>query len=267
MDGFTEVTLDGCCSEGGGAAGLVRAGHYVVGVDTDASCRDGYLRSGAHEFICADILDVLQDVSFLSRFTFASLHPPCQGYSGMSNCRPGLAGEYARLIKPIQPLADELGIPFVIENVEGARSALRDPVTVCMWMFGRPGYRHRLLEAGGGLVLHPPPWVSRTMPPPWTDEVPSWAWNPPAGYDRVGIVRRRPDCGWPHPVPVAKAGHWTPGKFVSAAGHERKEPVFSLMEIGWMSTRDRVKEAIPPYLGYWTARQLACWRQLGEAAA
>ena len=24
---------------------------------------------------------------------------------------------------------------------------------------------------------------------------------------------------------------------------------------GWMSNRDRVKEAIPPYLGYWIAQQ------------
>ena len=64
-----QVTLDGCCGEGGGARGLVRAGHYVVGVDTDASCRDGYLRSGAHEFICADILEVLGDRGFMARFT------------------------------------------------------------------------------------------------------------------------------------------------------------------------------------------------------
>ena len=44
------------------------------------------------------------------------------------------------------------------------------------------------------------------------------------------------------------------------AGHERKRPVRDVMEIDWMSSRDRVKEAIPPYLGYWIARQLAAWR-------
>lgn len=250
MTGFAEVTLDGCCSEGGGARGLVQAGHYVVGVDTDASCRDGYLRSGAHEFICADVLDVLADVSFMSRFTFASLHPPCQRRSRMTHCRPGLAATYPALIRPLQPLADALGIPFIIENVEGARDELRDPVTMCMWMFGRETYRHRLIEAGGGLTLFPPPPGAM-------------AWEPPAGYRKADRVRLHKDCGWPHPVATARAGHREPGKFVSVAGHERKEPVFRVMEIGWMSDRDRVKEAIPPYLGYWIARQLDAWR-LGE---
>jgi DNA (cytosine-5)-methyltransferase 1 len=241
---YTEWTLDGCCSEGGGARGLVQAGHYVVGVDTDPKCRDGYLRSGAHEFICADILDVLADRSFMDRFTFGSFHPPCQGYSGMSHCRPGLAGKYAKLIKPIRHRLDEHWgrRPYVIENVEGARSELRDPVTMCMWMFGRTAYRHRLLEAGGGLMLFP-------------DPPGDGAWVP---ANRSAPLDRK--CGWPHPVPVAKAGHWTPGHFVSVAGHERKRPVRDVMEIDWMSSRDRVKEAIPPYLGYWIARQLAAWR-------
>ena len=233
-----QVTLDGCCGEGGGAHGLVRAGHYVVGVDTDASCRDGYLRSGAHEFICADITDVLADRGFMARFTSATLHPPCQYYSWMSHCRPELAATYPELISPIQPLADALGIPYLIENVEGARAWLRKPVTMCMFMFGRPLYRHRLLEAGGGLVLAPP--------------------EPSGGF--WPEIRRDPACGWPHPVATARAGHWEPGRFVSVAGHERKQPVLEAMELstrpeGWMSNRDRVKEAIPPYLGYWIAQQ------------
>lgn len=244
------VTLDGCCNEGGGARGLVQAGHYVVGVDKDPKCRDGYLRSGAHEFIAADILDVLADRGFMSRFDSAAVHPPCQFYSWMSHCRPDLAAKYPELISKVQPLLDAWGRPYLIENVEGARAWLRDPVTMCMFMFGRPGYRHRLLEAGGGLKLVPP------LPP----------------EDLHPDVRRDKVCGWPHPVAAAKAGHWEPGKFVSVAGHERKEAVFSVMEIelwdrrtrtGWMSNRNRIKEAIPPYLGKWIAEQfdaaLGCW--------
>lgn len=243
MDGFAEVTLDGCCSEGGGARGLVQAGHYVVGVDTDPKCRDGYLRSGAHEFICADVLDVLQDVSFMKQFTFGSFHPPCQAYSGMSNCRPGLAGTYPRLIKPVFAMLEEFWpeLPYVIENVWGARHELANPIVMCMWMFGRPGYRHRVLWPGGGLVLRPP-------------------WPPPESAWLETSVAVNWDCGWPHPVPVARAGHWVPGRFVSVAGHERKAPVYKVMEIDWMSSRDRVKEAIPPYLGEWVAGQLAAWR-------
>jgi len=59
---------------------------------------------------------------------------------------------------------------------------------------------------------------------------------------------------------------------VSVAGHERKAPVLEAMELstrpeGWMSSRDRVKEAIPPYLGYEIAQQLAAWRAEQEEAA
>lgn len=245
---LTEYILDGCCGQGGGARGYALAGHCVVGVDSDPGCRDGYLRSGAAEFICADILEVLADRGFMSRFTVALVNPPCQGYSRMSYCRPEIEGRYPRLIKPVQPLLDDWGGPFVIENVEGARSELRDPVTMCMWMFGARTYRHRLLEAGGGLTLYPP------VPPPA---------GQPFDEGNARIDRR---CGWPHPVPAAKAGHWEPGKFVSVAGHERKEQVFSVMEIGWMSSRDKVKEAIPPYLGSWIAGQVASWRAGQEAA-
>jgi len=249
---FTEITLAGCCSEGGGARGLVQAGHYVVGVDTDASCRDGFLRAvgDAGKFVHADILDVLADSSFMNRFTFADLGPPCQRDSSMTRCRPGLAARYPDLIPPIQPLADALGIPFVIENPDNpaTRRKMRDPVTMCMFMFGRNTYRHRLIEAGGGLALtqpQPPGWMMGTLVPG---------------------TRIDSRCGWPHPVATARAGHWEPGKFVSVAGHERKATVYSVMEISWMSSRDRVKEAIPPYLGFWVAQQLAAWRAGQENA-
>jgi DNA (cytosine-5)-methyltransferase 1 len=137
------------------------------------------------------------------------------------------------------------GLPYVIENVSGARGELPDPVVMCMWMFGRHTYRHRLLWPGGGLVLTPP-----APPPPFHLQ-----------------QRFNSECGWPHPVPTARAGHWEPGKFVSVAGHERKQPVLDVMEIDWMSSRDRIKEAIPPYLGRWVADQLAAWRAGQEMAA
>lgn len=254
--GLVEVIADLCCGEGGGARGYAAAGHYVVGVDSDPGCRDGYLRSGAAEFVCADALEVMADPGFMGRFTAAAFHPPCQFASGMSACRPGLAATYRNLITPGRPLLEAWAAgagpgerAWWIENVDRARPWLISPVTLCMFMFGRPGYRHRLIEPGGGLALVPP--------------------VPPAGMPG----RPDPDCGWPHPVAAARAGHLEPGMFASVAGHERKAAVYSVMEIelwnrrtrtGWMSGRDAVKEAIPPYLGAWLVDQLAGWRARKE---
>jgi DNA (cytosine-5)-methyltransferase 1 len=119
----------------------------------------------------------------------------------------------------------------VIENVPGA--PLRDPVILCGWQFGREMYRHRLFEFGGGFRPASPP-----MPP-------------------AGMKGQRKECGWPHPVPAARAGHWVPGKFVSVSGHERRGPVNKAMGIDWMREREDVVEAIPPAFTYWIGSQLA----------
>jgi hypothetical protein len=63
-------------------------------------------------------------------------------------------------------------------------------------------------------------------------------------------------CGWPHPVPTARAGHWEPGKFVSVSGHERRGPVNDAMGIHWMARREDVAEAIPPAFTRWVRAQL-----------
>ena len=248
--GFTEITLDGCCGAGGAARGLTRAGHYVIGVDTNPAVRDSYLRSGAHEFVCASILDVLSDKSFMARITFTWNSPPCQFFSKMVRCRPELRAKYPDLITPSRPLLDAWGGPWAMENVYGARDWMRTPVVLCMHgHFGREFYRHRLVEAGGGLALTPPRRAASGHHP----------------CDSSAKPNR--ECGCVHPVAAAKAGHWKPGMFVSVAGHERKEPVRRVMEIDerWMPKREDVSEAIPWYMAYEIAVQLAAWR--AEAAA
>jgi len=235
-----EIIADVCCGEGGAARGYAQAGHYVVGIDSNPGCREGYLRSGAAEFICGDALAYLADEKFMRRFSFVHFSPPCQWFSQMTRCRPGLRNEYQDLITPGRPLLNRLRLPYVIENVGAARPWLTDPVTLCMWMFGRETYRHRLIEAGGGFTLQPPP-----APEPPSHEAPP---------------RVNRECGWPHPVATARAGHWKPGYFVSVAGHERRDPVRRVMEIDWMSSREAVAEAIPPYLASWIEEQLGAWR-------
>jgi site-specific DNA-cytosine methylase len=235
--------LDGCCGEGAVSRGLINAGlKDVWGVDSNPALEAGYMRSGAKGFICADILEVLADEKFMSRFAGASISPPCQSGSWMCNCRPGLAATYPQLIGPVRDLLIPLKIPFVIENVRGNRAELINPETLCMWgHHGRYGYRHRLVEGGGGLVLKSP---AATM----TDI--------PAGYVRNKRTTPNPECGQLHPIKAAKAGHWKEGLFVSVSGHERKEPVRRVMEINWMSNRDAVAEAVPPYMAQWWGEQL-----------
>lgn len=170
------------------------------------------------------------DAAFIARFAFIHVSPPCQRHSRMSSCRPGLAGRHPALIEPVRELLLTTGKPWVIENVEGA--PLTGPVTLCGQMFGRRLYRHRLLEAGGGFALAGPPAPAADMP---------------------GV---RKSCGWPHPVPTSKAGHWTPGTIMSVAGHVGNGAVArQVMEIGW-TTREEPAEAIPPYFTAWVGSQL-----------
>jgi DNA (cytosine-5)-methyltransferase 1 len=216
------AVLDGCCGGGGAAHGYRNAGFAVWGVDVNPRLRQDYLASGAERFIAADVLDVLADRAFVRHFDFVHVSPPCQRYSRMTNCRPGLAASYPDLIEPVRELLLTAGIPFIIENVSGARSLLRDPMTLCGTMFNRMTYRHRLFEPGGGLTLTAPV-------------------QPAAG-------KRNGECGWNHPVATARAGHWEPGKYVSVSGHERRGIVNEAMGINWMAKRDNVAEALPPYM-------------------
>jgi DNA (cytosine-5)-methyltransferase 1 len=190
-------------------------------VDSNPRLERDYLKSGAEGFIHADILDVLADRAFLRRFDFVHVSPPCQKFSRMSQCRPGLASTYPELISPARELLLSAGVPFVIENVSGARRWLLDPVTLCGTMFGKITYRHRLFEASG-----------LTLTAPVQPEA----------------VKRNRECGWEHSTPTARAGHWEPGKYVSVSGHERKAPVRAAMEIDWMRSRDDIAEAVPPWM-------------------
>jgi DNA (cytosine-5)-methyltransferase 1 len=207
----------------------------VHGTDVNPALEQDYLRSGGSCFLVADILAILADTAYVRQFSLVHVSVPCQFYSQMSRCRPGLAQSYPDLIGPVRELLAASGVPYVIENVAAARPWLKDPVTLCGQMFSKPVYRHRLFEAGNGITLTAPE---------------------PSGIAAFAPGQVNRECGWPHPVPAAKAGHWKPGYYVSVSGHERKEPVREAMAIDWMRRRDDVKEAIPPYMTEYLGRQI-----------
>ena len=129
--------LDLYCCAGGAGTGYSEAGFEVVGVDLKAQPNYPF------EFIQANALDL--DPAFIRQFDAIHASPPCQSYSDLAK-RNGNADSWPRLIDPTRDLLVDSGLPYVIENVEGA--PLRDPVVLCGTMFrGLRVLRHRLFES------------------------------------------------------------------------------------------------------------------------
>jgi len=137
--------LDLGCGAGGATRGYQQAGFHVTGVDHRP--QPNYV---GDEFALADMLTFPLD-------GFDAIHasPPCQRYSAMSVCRPGLAEKYPDLIRPVRERLQVAGTPWVMENVPGA--PLRNPLLLCGFMFGLDLYRHRLFESSfvPTLAMHP----------------------------------------------------------------------------------------------------------------
>jgi DNA (cytosine-5)-methyltransferase 1 len=129
--------LDLFCCAGGAGVGYHRAGFEVVGVDIAPQPNYPF------RFIQADALAL--DREFIASFDAVHASPPCQSYSDLAK-RNRNAGEWPRLIEPVREVLIESGLPYVIENVDGA--PLRNPIVLCGTMFpGLRVLRHRLFEA------------------------------------------------------------------------------------------------------------------------
>lgn len=218
------LLLDLFCGAGGVAMGYYRAGFDVVGVDIAPQPNYPFA------LIQDDALDYLGSTGRPGEW-WDAVHasPPCQFYSDMSACRPGLAEDYPDLVAPTRDLLIKTGLPWVMENVEGS-ALLSQPtldgdlfgITLCGHMFGLKLYRHRLFESNIPLVEPPHPR---------------------------------------HLTPGGKAGHWKPGEIISVSGHCGPIALArEAMGIDWMSS-DELAESIPPaYTEYIGAQLLdAVW--------
>jgi DNA (cytosine-5)-methyltransferase 1 len=137
--------LDLFCCAGGAAVGYYRAGFEVVGVDIERQPNYPF------EFIQADALTL--NWKFVLSFDAIHASPPCQSYSDLAR-RNGNAGAWPRLVGPVRDLLSKTGLPYIIENVDGA--PLRNPIVLCGTMFtGLRVLRHRLFETNF-LLLAPP---------------------------------------------------------------------------------------------------------------
>ncbi len=140
------VLLDLFCCAGGAAVGYHRAGFHVVGVDIKPQPNYPF------EFYLSD---ALQFLARSPRHSYRAIHasPPCQRYSDLAH-RNGNAQDWPDLVAPVREALQATGLPYVIENVEGA--PLRDPVMLCGTMFDELRVlRHRLFESNIDLATPP----------------------------------------------------------------------------------------------------------------
>lgn len=147
--GAIRYGLDLFCGAGGASMGYHRAGFEMVGVDLANQPRYPFtfIQAGALTFLSEPWVD-------LSVFAFIHASPPCQHYSDLAG-RNGNADAHPDLIGQVRELLEATGLPYVIENVEGA--PLIDPVTICGTERGlTSGWyrlrRHRLFETNWQLT-------------------------------------------------------------------------------------------------------------------
>lgn len=228
--------LDLFCGAGGIAKGYQRAGFHVVGIDIEPQpnyCGD--------EFYHADALAMVQDVRYgcwhesstktslkgmldrcLGHFDAVHASPPCQAHSDLQRQNKRT---YPELIEPTRELLIASGLPYVIENVEGA--PLLDPIMLCGTMFpGLRVLRHRLFETNFSIS---PPHHTTKHPRVFT-------------YDK-----RKAHYG--------KLDQDTSFVQVTGGGNCRIANARLAMGIDWM-TKAEINEAIPPAYSEYVGKAL-----------
>jgi DNA (cytosine-5)-methyltransferase 1 len=223
--------LDLFCGAGGAAMGYHQAGFDIVGVDTDAAVGQHY----PYTFIHADALEYA--AQHLDQYDAVHGSPPCQAYSTTASLH---TNTYPKLINPTRQLFIDSGVPYVIENVEGAARDLRNPVRLCGSSFGLGVRRHRLFETSW-LVNFAPPCAHYMQPEP-IDVTGT-------GGPRRSGSGRRPD---------------------GSGGNSRKPENLAharaVMGIDWM-TRTELAEAIPPAYTKFIGDELMAYLTEQAAAA
>lgn len=231
--------LDFFCGEGGASEGYRRAGFDVIGVDLIPMPLYPFAFVQMDAFKALDVLLTFGCITDntgrhwnLSCFDAISASPKCQGSTGVQNLGRARNGSYPVHPDQITPLRSKLiatGLPYVIENVIGARRLLVNPIRLCGTMFpGLKVYRHRLFESNFPLT--------EPHHTPHHDNTPS-AGN---GVSRKGYISV---CG-------------TGGV---RGFNEKANPILPYwsmaMGIDWMS-RHGLAQAIPPAYSEYVGKQL-----------
>lgn len=228
--------LDLFCGAGGAAVGYHRAGFEVVGVDNRPQPHYPF------EFHLDDAMTVLAAVPAriggvefwpLGRFDAIHASPPCQAFTQMSarwRGKGGKADGHVDLLTPTRAMLADVSLPWVIENVQGARNFMRTTLALHGGQFGLGVHRPRLFESN--VMLMSP--------------------GGPRAESPIGVYGDKPDGRmlWR----LRNNGNMK-GKSVIRAARSIEE-ARAVMGIDWMPEWDELREAIPPAYTEWIGRQL-----------
>ncbi|WP_432492708.1 DNA cytosine methyltransferase [Kineococcus auxinigenes] len=217
--------LDLFCCAGGAGKGYHDAGFDVVGIDINEQPNYPY------DFHQSDALAYLE--KHAGEFDVFHASPPCQAHTALTKGnrrRPGWTDEHVDLIPATRDLLDEIGKPYIIENVQG--STVRRDVTLCGVMFGLQVIRHRYFELGNWQITEKKQHVKHS--------------------GRVAGMRH---------------GKWYDGPYFAVygdgGGKGSVEQWQEAMEIHWTKDRRELAEAIPPAYTRYLGGQLMNWLKSG----
>lgn len=242
--------LDLYCGAGGSAVGYHRAGFDLVGIDIkdQPNYPFEFIKQDAIVFLCrfhhfvggsADLQPELCDHcgkhydEFCHYSSFDAVHasPPCQFGTTLKARWKDKA--HPNLIAKTRSIIEKTELPYIIENVEGARRELRNPFMLCGTMFnlgtadGNQLRRHRYFEA---------PWLTAMIQP--------------CAHNRVSAIGVY--GGGQHPLARARVPV-TIGVYGNAGGQSKRDgdkrfgtdARKEAMGIDWMNGKE-LTQAIPP---------------------
>lgn len=198
--------------------GYAQAGFEVVGVDIEPHPEFPF------EFHRANALEFP-----IEGFDAIHASPPCQAYTTMGNRN---RGDHPDLIAPTRERLVSSGLPYVMENVHGARRKLIDPLNLSGGMFGLRVHRPRFFEVNFNL---PKPPIARPV------------------ADAIGVYGK-----------LDGRRLWTRSSGTEQRAARTLEEAQEAMGIDWMGWDD-LRESIPPAYTEWIGKHLI--RLLLERAA